>query len=505
MSLISSADPPPAASSGAPIPANRDRIALLLVLVIAAIVRCWGLFAQSFTKDEITELAIGRSALSTIAGYVDGFPPLSQFVLHAMLAVLPGDNGARWLAVLYGLIAVAVMWRLAVDLFDQRTGLIAAAMLALSPVHIFYSQEGRAYALTFLFALVSLWRLFRALDTNRGRDWMWYAAATLAGLYTHYFFSILVVTEAALVLLERPSSPVMRSALLTAAASAIALIPWVFLLQHDLSAQVGSQLYAPFNIPALAYAYFTFIVGYGVGPSTSELHTLSAARAAAEALPWAVLGGGGVILLGWQGVRAIGNGRLLRRLILLAVLPVLVCGLIGSFSGVGFRVRYVIWATVPILLLLAAGFRPPVRWPAWLGAASLFVTSLVSVANRRYDARYENEDLRALATYLRQHASPTVPIYVLSGYMTSPIRYYLGSSWAVYPVQDATVTPPAPPDSGVALVRRTSQSGERIRFVYTRAFHGDPHGTYRAAIADIAPMTKRAEFPGIELFDGTRR
>ena len=505
MSIASRADQTPASISIGTLPGHRQRIALLLVLLIAAAVRCWGLFSQSFTKDEITEFSIGHSTIPVIIDYVDGFPPLSQLVLHAWLNVFPSDEGARILAVLYGLIGVVVIWRLAANLFDERTGLIAAALLALSPLHIFYSQEGRAYSLLFLLALLSIWRLFRALESNRPGDWALYAAVTLAGLYTHYFFSILVLTQGVMVLMERPPAPVMRAALLTAVVSALALVPWVFLLRHDLSAQLGTQLYAPFNIPALAYAYFTFIVGYGVGPSTGELHTLSAVRAAAEALPWAVLGGGGVLLLGWQGVRAIGNGALLQRLILLALLPVLLCGLIGSVSGVGFRVRYVIWATVPILLVLAAGFRRPVRWPAWVGAAALFLASAVSIVNRRYDPRYENEDLHGLATYLQQHATPTTPIYVLSGYMTSPIRYYLGPSWTVYPVQDASATPSAPPDSGVALVRRTTQSGQHIWFVYTRAFHGDPRGTYRASIADIAPMQKRAEFPGIELFDGTRR
>jgi len=483
----------------------RSRFALLLALVGGTALRLWGLGAQSLTKDEITELFIARMTPREIIGEADGFPPLSQLILHAALKVAAGDATSRLLAVLYGILAIAVLWRYASELGGPRVGGAAALLLAASPLHVFYSQEGRAYALVFLLALLAMWRFDRALDTNRWTDWALYCLALLAGLYTHYYFALLIATQGIVFLAERPSGAVWRHALASAAALLLALLPWALLLRGDLAVQADSSLYAPFNPAAVGYAFFTFIAGYGVGPSTAALHVLGARRAALEVLPWALLAFGGTAVLGWTGLRALGAGTTRRRLLALAILPVILCGVLGAASGAGFRVRYVLWSSIPILIILAFAFLRSIRWPVLAATVGLAFVAAASIWQRRFDARYANEDLRALAGYLHQHADSTQKIYVLSGYMAQPVRHYLGSGWSVYRVRDDTNSPVPPVSSGADLLRRTAQPGEHIWLVYTRAFHGDPDGRYRAAIALVAPLEPRAEFAGIQLFEGVVR
>ena len=99
---------------------------------------------------------------------------------------------ARWLSVLAGLGSIFFVWRLARRVGGTATGLWAAAILAAAPIHIFFSQEARAYGLYFFWAAAALWAFFRAGESNRGGDWAMFAVACLGGLYTHYYFAVLV-------------------------------------------------------------------------------------------------------------------------------------------------------------------------------------------------------------------------------------------------------------------------------------------------------------------------
>src|SRR5204863_36231 len=79
--------------------------------------------------------------------------------------------------------------------FSQRAALIVAALFAVNPYFVWYSQEARAYALLVLLCTLSLLFFLRA--ERDGRDtWKWAVTSALA-LCTHYFAALLLVPEAA--------------------------------------------------------------------------------------------------------------------------------------------------------------------------------------------------------------------------------------------------------------------------------------------------------------------
>ena len=91
----------------------------------------------------------------------------------------------RFPSALAGTLAVALTYRLGVDLLNRWVGLDAALLLAVSPVAVQYSQEARMHALFLLGALLSTWTLGRALA--KPRLWQWwlaYALATALSMYT---------------------------------------------------------------------------------------------------------------------------------------------------------------------------------------------------------------------------------------------------------------------------------------------------------------------------------
>jgi hypothetical protein len=106
-----------------------------------------------------------------------------------------GEVGIRSFSALAGTATVVAAYGAGAALLSQRVGLITAALVAVNPFLIWYSQEARAYALVTLFVAVGLWFFGRALNGDGGGLAGWAAVSGLA-LATHYFAVFVVVPEA---------------------------------------------------------------------------------------------------------------------------------------------------------------------------------------------------------------------------------------------------------------------------------------------------------------------
>jgi hypothetical protein len=402
-----------------------------------------------------------------------------------------------------GVLTIPAIWQLGACVGGRRVGRFAALALALSPFHRWTSQEARAYVLYFLLATIALWLFFQAMSTNRWRDWLLYALACTAGLYTHYYFALLPMVAGCLLLLERRGWGECRRGVLAHAVFAAACLPAIALLREDLAYQAAYTIDAPFNIVTVGYAYFSVVAGFAIGPSMRELHSLSALAAARLMLPWVLAAGGAVLVLGYAALMTLGWRPAFIRLVVFVTAPVIIGGALAHIMGVGFRVRYFAWVAIPLLVLIAAGLASPrLRTLRLSAAGALLVVWSVSIVNRVRVERYWNEDVRALGTYLRSASTPSVPVFVTAKYMAVPVQYYLGADWKVCALPNVgeggvgttgtlrvvyTITPPASP----------------FWLVYTRPFHSDPAGQLPPDLTRTGLIRPRHEFAGITLYEGT--
>jgi mannosyltransferase len=177
------------------------------LVVLGAALRFATLDLQSYRYDEaVTVLRVLHpSPLDTVAAVTRGesTPPL-YYALAWLWSRLfgSGEVGLRSLSALAGTASVAVVYLGARALpLPRRAGLIAAAIVAVSPVLIWFSQDARAYALAFLLTALSFLFFARARRSGSRRDLAWWAATSALALGTHYFAAFLVVPEATLLLL----------------------------------------------------------------------------------------------------------------------------------------------------------------------------------------------------------------------------------------------------------------------------------------------------------------
>jgi mannosyltransferase len=163
---------------------------LFVILAIAALVRFPGLDRTSLWYDEAVSWAQSSGSFADLMSMVaqDNYPPLHNIVLWLTIPVLgDGETALRLPSALLGLLAVGLMVPIGTMLLDRWAGLLAAALLAVSPYHIWFSTEARMYA---LLAAAGLAFLLTVLKTLRSPDRGWLAALVLTGalfLYSHIY------------------------------------------------------------------------------------------------------------------------------------------------------------------------------------------------------------------------------------------------------------------------------------------------------------------------------
>lgn len=179
---------------------HRIRILLVGILLLAYTLRIAGLTSESLWIDEGYSLALANHSVCDIikGTAADQHPPLYYLVLHLWLSFGQSIFHLRYLSLLIGMLGVATGALIGRKLLGQKTGIVAALLLACSPMHIWYSQEARMYILLALLIMLSAYMTWRLIHGLSG--WMLYWLSTLLALYTHYFAGFVLLFENALVL-----------------------------------------------------------------------------------------------------------------------------------------------------------------------------------------------------------------------------------------------------------------------------------------------------------------
>ncbi|HET8564870.1 MAG TPA: glycosyltransferase family 39 protein [Solirubrobacterales bacterium] len=214
-------------------------LALAGVIAGAAALRFAGLGIQSYHHDEvITAMRVIPGSFAHMLHEVkvsESNPPL-YYVLAWVWAKLfgRGEFELRALSALFGTAVVPVAYLVGRRLASRRAGLILAALAAVNPMLIWYSQEARSYALLVFFGALSCYFFLRVLDEARGRDLALWALSSALALCSHYFAAFPVAIEAAWLLVSlRILWRLVLPAVAAVAATGAALLPL-------LSAQVNA-------------------------------------------------------------------------------------------------------------------------------------------------------------------------------------------------------------------------------------------------------------------------
>ncbi len=220
----------------------------------------------------------------------DIHPPLYYALVSLSTAVLgQGPVAFRLFSVLAGTLAVPVIYAAGRRMFGIRAAYLAAFLLAIHPLHIYYSQEVRMYGLVALWSaaiLASAWQVFdspgprhpepspHAVGTEP-KDLLAYSAyilLTTLALYTQYYVVFLPISLTLYAFWHWRRD---RRALLRWLAGqgivALLYLPWVIYAAPRLVLYVSQKVVADADRPLGLLAYVArhlaaFIAGHLEGP-----------------------------------------------------------------------------------------------------------------------------------------------------------------------------------------------------------------------------------------------
>jgi mannosyltransferase len=399
---------------------RRSHLALAALIALAALLRFWEIGSQSFWYDEsYTVDLVGRGFGDMLAAVpeTESTPPL-YYVLAWLWAKLFGTSeaGLRSLSAVIGTATVPVAWAAARELFEShRAALIAAALVAVNPYFVWYSQEARSYSLLVFAAALSLLFLARALrDPSRRALALWAASAVLA-LLSHYFAGFLIVAEAAWLLYAHRR----RDALVAAGLVGIAGLALIPLALHQRASQSTS-----------------FIAQLDLGRRVVDLPKKLVTGELGTFIP--LIGP----LAGAVAVAAIGYALLRSRRVALGLVWLAAFGagvpLLFALAGADYLLpRNVIAAYVPLVLAVAGGLGAAGR----AGIAGAAVVCAVAVAvdvEVTRDDRLQRTDWRDAARALGRPASQA--LVITPGWDAKALRLYDRNTISVLPPGGAPVT-----------------------------------------------------------------
>jgi mannosyltransferase len=190
------ADAGVAAPGRADISTCRAGVLVLAIAVVALALRYREALRTPSWLDEIYVIwatRLGPDRMLHLLATQDMHPPLHFLLVWAWRAL--GGEGDLWLkslSILVGLGTVLATFGMTREMFGRAAGCLAAALVALHPSALYFSQEIRSYGALWLLVTLATWLAWRWVEEKPGRNSVGFGLVVVAGLYTHYLFGVIL-------------------------------------------------------------------------------------------------------------------------------------------------------------------------------------------------------------------------------------------------------------------------------------------------------------------------
>lgn len=224
------------------------------------------LLNQSFWLDEaIQALALmGKKGPLLKYALADFQPPLYHFLLKGWTNIFGySEIALRTPSLIFALLSIYFTIRLTKSLTQSsRLSQLAGFLLAINPLHIYYSQEARTYMLTTFLVTASFYYLFKILKSKK--QTLPYLIFTILALYTSYLAWIAIFLQLLYLLFQKE-----KKLFKYPAASFLSLLPWLPSLYRQLqiglstasSSPAWAQVVGGFELARIPRTWLKFILG----------------------------------------------------------------------------------------------------------------------------------------------------------------------------------------------------------------------------------------------------
>ena len=419
----------------------QHRVACLLVVIGGFLLRLYRLGEQSLWYDETVSAYLASLDIPGLISHTAGdiHPPGYYLFLHLWVGCA-GDTefALAFLSLVFGTLLIPLSYAVARRLMGNRVALWAVLVVAVSPYHLWYSQEVRMYTLAAALGMVTLWHVLTiAYPRRRGAftvggggpliaPIVGYVLASAVGLYVMYYFAFLLVALNLFVIAHLTVQgrwATLRVWLLAQVAVLALYVPWLLIAWRQAT-----------NPPVPPWRGFVPIHRVAL----EAWSALSLGQSVQPAQVWPLLVAIGALFLVGIGCA---SGILNRQasdtkaqsspnpaaLLFTCVFGPLVLMQLASLLSPLYHVRYLFTYAPPFYILLAAGLAwlaRRARLLAVAGVLALLGGSAFSIHQFHTNPRYAADDLRGAVGFIAQRWRPGDAILINAGYAYPGFLYY---------------------------------------------------------------------------------
>lgn len=393
-----------------------------IILVFGLILRLINL-NQSLWLDEAINIVAAKSfslsALITQYARADFHPP-GWFIILWFWGKLFGYSEVvmRLPSVFFGVLTIYVTYLIGKKLISRNLGLVAALLISINPLHIYYSQEARMYSLACLAVAANILFLIKMVKRERV-NFAFFIFSNILVLASDYVAYFIFPAEFIFLILFKKGEFIKKWSI--ALATSLILFSWwipVFLSQLDVGAAALTNLpvwkfiQGTFSFKTLPLTFVKFIIGR-ISLANKILYYVLL-------IPICSL----FFYLLWISLKKLDNLQK-KLLISWVVVPPLVATVVSLVMPVYdyFRVLFVLPGFVILIAVGILYFNGRLR-------ISLFTTvvliEIVCALLYLFTPGYQREDWRGLVNYF-QNITPSIVLFESSGTLP-PFEYYAKGS-----------------------------------------------------------------------------
>jgi len=471
---------------------NRSRAFWFVVglTALGAVLRFATLGVQAYHHDEIVTasrvLRVGFGHAMDAVGFSESAPPLYYALAWIWTQFAgTGEWGLRSLSAVAGVATIPVAYFVGRELRGARAGVIAAALIAVNPMLLWYSQEARAYSLLALFCALSLLFCVRALQADRDeggkRDFVLWGVFSALALATHYFAVFPLLAEVALLLRRRGR----------------AAWPGLWIVG------IAAALLAPLAYHQMSYGHAEWIGKFTLGHRLGETAIAFTVGETGDIIGraekvWPALLPLALILvafalIAWRGTRGERRAAAIPLAVGAAAIGIPLLLALGPGGKDFVLSRNLLPALVPLLLAVAVALAVErVRRLGTAVAVLLVAYSLGFCVWASTDPDLQRPDWEAVAEHLGEPDGPRATVTWVIG--EAPLRYYLstgaiqlkaseGYDWLVREITFVSIGEAPPPPARLLGPRFHETGHEAVGELFIRR--------YRVSGPELAPLRLR--------------
>lgn len=245
-----------------------------LMLFLGLLLRLISLDQSLWLDEAINVLATQKFSLwGMITEYAKAdFHPPGFFIILWLWTKLfgIGEIFVRMPSVIFGVITIYIVYLLGIKIHSKSLGLLSALLLAINPLHIFYSQEARMYALATLAVSLNMLLFIATVKGNMGNrgEKVVYALSNFLVLTSDYIAYFIFPAQLIFLLFFKKKEIIKKwiVALIAAALLGIWWLP-IFLGQLNVGSVASANLptwkfvAGAFDVKTLPLTFVKFIIG----------------------------------------------------------------------------------------------------------------------------------------------------------------------------------------------------------------------------------------------------